>query len=1221
MIEDIYKAINQRILILDGAMGTMIQNEGLMENDFRADRFTTHHIDLKGNNDLLSLTQPDIIRSIHLKYLEAGADIIETNTFNSNSISQADYDLVSLVYEMNVASARLANEAKQAYAANTGKQTYVAGAIGPTSKTASLSPDINRPGYRATSFDELKASYAEQCKGLWDGAVDLFIIETIFDTLNAKAAIFALLDLFEAEQARKPIIISGTITDASGRTLSGQEVEAFYLSIAHAKPLSVGLNCALGAEEMRPYLQQLGQIAGSATHAYPNAGLPNELGEYDQGPDEMASYIRSFAEQGFVNIVGGCCGTTPEHIQAMAKGVEGLHPRAIPTESKIKGYSGLDALVLRDGMNFINVGERTNVTGSRKFARLIKNEDYEAALTVAQQQVEGGAQIIDVNVDDGLIDSVEVMRVFLQWLVSEPEISRLPIMIDSSKFEVIEAGLKVVQGKCIVNSISLKEGEGQFKEQARILQKYGAAVVVMAFDEKGQAETKEDKVRILSRAYELLTQDLGFEGTDIIFDPNIFAIGTGIPEHRRYAIDFIEACKILKEKYPLAKISGGVSNVSFAFRGQQTIREAIHAAFLYHAVQAGMDMGIVNAGMMEVYEDVPKDLLKLVEDLIFDQTEDATDALLAYAASHDSNKKAEQAEAASWRSFPVNERLSYALVKGITQFVIEDVEEARQQFEHPIQLIEGPLMDGMERVGDLFGQGKMFLPQVVKSARVMKKAVAYLTPFIEAEQQKGAIQKAGKILLATVKGDVHDIGKNIVGVVLSCNNYEVIDLGVMQSSHAILTAAQEHEADIVGLSGLITPSLDEMVYVASEMERLGMQTPLLIGGATTSQVHTALKIEPVYSGPVIHVLDASKSVGVASHILGQDATEYAASIRARYDEVRTQRAKGKSQTRYLSIEDARKKALQFDWEAYDVPVPKQLGVFPLTVSVEELIPFIDWSPFFWTWELKGKYPEILDDPTYGASAQQLMQDAQTMLDTIQKEAWIQPKGVIGLFPVKRKDDHLYVLNETSDIIGSFHFLRQQKQKAAHLPQLSLADYIAPASSGKQDYIGGFAVNTGDGIRARVDAYKATQDDYNAILLQALADRLAEAFAEYAHYKTRTDFWGYAPDEAIDIDTFVKESYQGIRPAHGYPASPDHQEKIMLFELLNANENTGLELTESFAMTPSAAVCGLYFSHPEAKYFNISGIGQDQLKAYSKNKGMTPEEIKRNMPVEIFSTNA
>ena len=1215
-MKNIHEIAKERILVLDGAMGTMIQEYQLEEKDYRGERFADFHLDVKGNNDLLSITRPDVIEAIHKAYLEAGSDIIETNTFSSTSIAQADYEMEDLAYEMNLESAKAARRAADFYTEKTPeKPRFVAGAFGPTNRTASLSPDVNNPGYRAVTFDQLKDAYYEQARGLMDGGVDLLLVETIFDTLNAKAALYAIDQIFDERGEKLPIMVSGTITDASGRTLSGQTAEAFWISVSHLDLFSVGFNCALGAPEMRPHIQTLSTVANCFVSAYPNAGLPNEFGEYDQSAEEMQQYIREFATSNFVNIIGGCCGTTPEHINAMAEGVKGIAPREIPTLPGYTQLSGLEPLTIRPETNFVNIGERTNVTGSKKFARLIKSGDYAEALSVAQQQVEGGAQIIDVNMDEGLLDSKEAMVTFLNLIASEPDISKLPIMIDSSKFEVIEAGLKCVQGKCVVNSISMKEGEEQFIKQAKIVRRYGAAAVVMAFDEKGQADTIERKVTICKRAYDILVDQVGFKPQDIIFDPNIFAVATGIEEHNEYAINFIEATRQIKKQCPGAKVSGGVSNISFSFRGNNAVREAMHAAFLYHAVGAGMDMGIVNAGMMEVYSDVPKELLTLVEDVLFNRTTNATEALTDYAERVKGGGK-QLVKDLSWREKPLQERLTHSLVRGITEFILEDTEEARLQAKHPLEVIEGSLMNGMNVVGDLFGSGKMFLPQVVKSARVMKKAVAHLNPFIEELKQEGESSSKGKILMATVKGDVHDIGKNIVGVVLGCNNYDIIDMGVMVSCDNILKKARQENVDIIGLSGLITPSLDEMVYVAKEMERLNMKIPLMIGGATTSKTHTAVKVEPQYKGMTVHVLDASRSVSVASSLLSKDddtRNNYILNIKEEYERVRKLRGNRKSSKKYLTLKKARENKLQLDWENYDPPKPTFLGtkVFD-DYSLEELSEYIDWTPFFSTWELRGKYPAIFEDSFVGEEAKTLFNDAQSMLRRIIDEKWLTAKGVIGFFPanaVNEDDIEIYASEDRKEVIETLNNLRQQRQKAPGQKNFSLTDFVAPKESGKADYIGSFAVTTGIGIEEWVKKFEADHDDYNAILLKALADRLAEAFAERMHQRVRNEFWAFT-EESFTNEDLISEKYQGIRPAPGYPACPEHTEKGKLFELLDAEKNTTIKLTESFAMYPTAAVSGWYFSHPESKYFGLGQISKDQLEDYANRKGMGIEEAEK-----------
>ncbi|MCB0704451.1 MAG: methionine synthase [Saprospiraceae bacterium] len=1207
----------ERILVIDGAMGTMIQRYQLNEADFRGVAFADHPSDLKGNNDLLSITRPDVIQEIHEAYLDAGADIIETNTFSATRIAQADYHLEEQAYALNKASAEVARKAADKYTRLTpDKPRFVAGAIGPTNRTASLSPDVNRPAYRATSFDELKEAYAEQVEGLMEGGVDIILVETIFDTLNAKAAIYAIEEVMDRKGRRLPVMISGTITDASGRTLSGQTVEAFFISIRHANPFAVGLNCALGAKEMRPFLADLARIADCRISAYPNAGLPNEFGEYDQGPEEMQRYLRDFASSGFVNLIGGCCGTTPEHIRAMAEAVKGVKPRAIPNLTHQTSMSGLEPLIIRPESNFTNIGERTNVTGSKKFARLILADDYEGALTVARQQVEGGAQIIDVNMDEGLLDSQAAMTTFLNLIMSEPDIARLPIMIDSSKFSVIEAGLKCVQGKCVVNSISMKEGEAAFLQQAKIVRRYGAAVVVMAFDEQGQADTIERKVSICERAYQLLTKEAGFLPEDIIFDPNIFAVATGIAEHNEYAINFIEATRRIKASCPGAKISGGVSNISFSFRGNNVVREAMHSAFLFHAIQAGMDMGIVNAGMIEVYEEIPKDLLGLVEDVLFNKNDNATEALTNYAERVQGGGRVIQKDL-SWRAESVQSRLTHALIKGITEFIEEDTEEARLQYDNPLEVIEGPLMDGMNVVGDLFGSGKMFLPQVVKSARVMKKSVAYLTPYIEAQKSAVGRSSKGRILLATVKGDVHDIGKNIVGVVLGCNNYDIIDLGVMVPASRILEEAQKQQVDIIGLSGLITPSLDEMVHVASEMQRLGFTVPLLIGGATTSRIHTAIKIEPQYQGATIHVLDASRCVGIVGNLLNADENIQSNLIietRKEYQHIRENRKNRQKQKDFVSLAVARTQKPDLNWADYTPPIPQKLGIQVFEdYSLEELAEYIDWTPFFTTWQLHGKYPAILDDAVVGEEARKLFHDARSLLRKIIDDRLLEARGVIGLFPANAVNDddlELYSNEGREEVLCVLHHLRQQRKKAAGQANFCLSDFVAPKTSAKSDYIGAFAVTAGLKIEEQLAKFEAAHDDYNAILLKALADRLAEAFAERMHQLVRMEFWGYAPDEQLDTEALVAETYQGIRPAPGYPACPEHTEKASLFDLLQVEKNCGISLTESYAMYPAASVSGWYFSHPESKYFGLGQIQEDQVQDYAGRKEISLESAER-----------
>nr|WP_288102223.1 methionine synthase [Halomonas sp.] len=1205
----------QRILILDGGMGTMLQNAQLSEDDFRGERFRDWPSDLKGNNDLLALTCPDVVARIHRDYLEAGADILETNTFNSTRLSQADYGMEDLVPELNRESARLAREVCDAVAAETDIPRYVAGVLGPTSRTASLSPDVNDPAKRNVTFDELRENYYEAANALIEGGADLIMIETIFDTLNAKAAIYALEELFEDLGRRLPVMISGTITDASGRTLSGQTTEAFWNSVRHANPLSVGLNCALGAEELRPYLEELSTKADTFVSAHPNAGLPNEFGEYDQTPEEMAAIVSEFAQSGLVNIIGGCCGSTPEHIRAIADAVRPMAPRKIPERSKACRLSGLEPFNIEADSLFVNVGERTNVTGSARFKRLIVEEDFTTALEVALEQVENGAQIIDINMDEGMLESKEAMVRFLNLIAGEPDIARVPIMIDSSKWDIIEAGLKCVQGKAVVNSISLKEGEAAFREQATKCRRFGAAIVVMAFDEEGQADTFARKTEICERAYRLLVDEIGFPPEDIIFDPNIFAIATGIEEHNNYAVDFIEATQWIREHLPHAMISGGVSNVSFSFRGNNPVREAIHSVFLYHAIRAGLTMGIVNAGQLAVYDDLPAELREAVEDVVLNRRSDGTERLLDIADKYKGDGSgAAKKEDLEWRSWPVNKRIEHALVKGVTAYIEEDTEEARAQAARPIEVIEGPLMDGMNVVGDLFGAGKMFLPQVVKSARVMKQAVAYLIPYIEAEKSEDT-QAKGKIVMATVKGDVHDIGKNIVGVVLQCNNYEVIDLGVMVPTEKILQAAIEHKADIIGLSGLITPSLDEMVHVAKEMQRRGMNLPLLIGGATTSKAHTAVKIEPQYEHPVIYVTDASRAVGVAGKLLAPNLkSAYVAEIREEYEKVRERNAKRRPKAADLDYTQARKRRFRTDWNSHTPTKPNTLGLMTFDdYDLEELVERIDWTPFFMSWQLTGKYPKILNDEVVGEAAQNLFADAQVMLRKLIDEKRVQARGVIGLWPANSVDDdviEVYADESRTEVVERLHHIRQQTTKGRDGICYSLADFIAPKESGKADWIGGFAVTTGHGVDELSKAYEAAGDDYNAIMVQALTDRLAEAFAERMHERVRKEFWGYAPEETLDNDALIAEKYQGIRPAPGYPACPDHTEKATLFRLLNASENTGLTLTENFAMWPAAAVSGWYFSHPQSKYFSTGKITRDQVEVLAERKQMPLEEMER-----------
>jgi 5-methyltetrahydrofolate--homocysteine methyltransferase len=1207
---DLAPALASRILVLDGAMGTMLQRHRLTEDDYRGigntDRFAAWPSDLKGNNDLLVLTQPEIVAGVHREYLAAGADIVETNTFNANAISMADYGMEALSYELNVAGAALARGVCDEFEArDPSRPRWVAGVLGPTNRTASISPEVENPGARNVTFDQLVAAYLEATRGLVDGGADILMVETIFDTLNAKAALFAIETFFEQTGTTLPVMISGTITDASGRTLSGQTAEAFWASMAHIRPLSIGLNCALGAAQLRGYVQELSRIADCHISAHPNAGLPNAFGGYDESPEMMAEHIAEWARSGLLNIVGGCCGTTPQHIAAIAQAVEGVAPRAIPSPEPLLRLSGLEPFNVGPTTNFVNVGERTNVTGSARFAKLILEGNYTEALAVARQQVENGAQLIDINMDEGLLDAEKAMTTFLNLVASEPDISRVPIMVDSSKWSVLEAGLKCLQGKGIVNSISLKEGEAEFLRQARLVRRYGAAVIVMAFDEQGQADTTERKVEICTRAHRLLVDVVGFPPQDIIFDPNIFAIGTGIEEHAGYAVSYFEATKQIKATLPHAKISGGVSNVSFSFRGNNPLREAIHAVFLYHGVKAGMDMGIVNAGALVPYEDIPADLRERVEDLVLNRRADATERIMDVAEQVKGSAKKEAVEDAAWRSLPVEERLTHALVHGIDAFVVADTEEARQTVAHPIEVIEGPLMRGMNVVGDLFGAGKLFLPQVVKSARVMKKAVAHLIPYIE--QLKTADTKPnGRVLMATVKGDVHDIGKNIVGVVLQCNGYDVVDMGVMQSCAAILDKAREVNADVIGLSGLITPSLEEMSFVASEMERQGFTIPLLIGGATTSKAHTALKIEPVYSGPVVHVLDASRAVGVTSNLLSDERRdEYVAGVRAEYANIRESRAARGGSERLISIEAARANKARIDLSV-PVPVPTFTGARTLApYPLDDLVPYIDWTPFFQTWELAGHYPAILDDPVVGTQARTLLADAKAMLHRMVSDGRIEARAAFGFWPANAVGDDivLYTDDSKAERLATLHMLRQQLDKKGDgRPNSCLADFVAPEDSGVTDYVGAFAVTTGHGVEALAAEYRAAHDDYSAIMVQALADRLAEAFAERLHQRVRTEFWGYAAGESIDNEGLIKETYQGIRPAPGYPACPDHAEKGTLFSLLDVPERAGIRLTESFAMYPAASVSGWYFWRPEAAYFGVGKIQRDQLDDYCQRAG-------------------
>ena len=1198
-------ALASRILVLDGAMGTMLQRHRLTEEDYRGlgttDRFAEWPRDVKGNNDLLVLTQPDLVASVHREYLEAGADMLETNTFNANAISMADYGMEALSYELNVAGAALARRVcDEVERQDPTRPRWVAGVLGPTNRTASISPEVENPGARNVTFDDLVAAYLEATRGLVDGGADILMVETIFDTLNAKAALFAIETFFEQSGMTMPVMISGTITDASGRTLSGQTAEAFWASMAHVRPVSIGLNCALGAAQLRGYVQELSRIADCHISAHPNAGLPNAFGGYDETPAMMAEHIAEWARSGLLNIVGGCCGTSPEFIAAIAKAVEGVPPRQVPPVEPLLRLSGLEPFTVGPTTNFVNVGERTNVTGSARFAKLILEGNYTEALAVARQQVENGAQLIDVNMDEGLLDAQHAMVTFLNLVASEPDISRVPIMVDSSKWSVIEAGLQCLQGKGIVNSISLKEGEAEFLRQARLVRHYGAAVIVMAFDEQGQADTVERKVEICTRAYHLLTQQVGFPPQDIIFDPNIFAIGTGIEEHAGYAVAYFEATRQIKATLPHAKISGGVSNVSFSFRGNTPLREAIHAVFLYHGIRAGMDMGIVNAGALVPYEDIPLELRDRVEDLVLNRRPDATERIMEVAEQLRGTGKSGGAEEAAWRSLPVEERLTHALVHGIDAHVVADTEEARQTVAHPIEVIEGPLMRGMNVVGDLFGAGKLFLPQVVKSARVMKKAVAHLIPYIE--QRKTADTKPnGRVLMATVKGDVHDIGKNIVGVVLQCNGYEVVDMGVMQPCAAILDKAREVNADVIGLSGLITPSLEEMSFLASEMERQGFTIPLLIGGATTSKAHTALKIEPAYSGPVVHVLDASRAVGVTSNLLSDERREaYVAEVRRDYAAIRDARSARGGAERLVSLADARANRARIDLSV-PVPVPTFTGARTLApYPLDDLVSFIDWTPFFQTWELAGHYPEILDDPVVGPSARTLFADAQAMLHRLVTDGRIEARAAFGFWPAHAVGDDitLYTDATATEPLATLHMLRQQLDKKGDgRPNFCLADFVAPAESGVVDYVGAFAVTTGHGVEALAAEYRAAHDDYGAILVQALADRLAEAFAERLHQRVRTEFWGYAAGEALTNEGLIKESYQGIRPAPGYPACPDHAEKGTLFTLLDVPARAGMTLTESFAMFPAASVSGWYFWRPESRYFGVGPMAEDQQRDY------------------------
>ncbi len=1212
--QSIRRILAERILLLDGAMGTMIQRYKLTEEDYRGNEFRNHPGDLKGNNDLLSLTRPDVIREIHEAYLEAGADILETNTFNATSISMADYQMEPMAYRINFESAKIAREAADKFSSLTpDKPRFVAGSIGPTNKTTSLSPDVNDPGFRAVSFDEMKDAYKEQVSGLIEGGVDLLLVETIFDTLNAKSALMGIEEYLSEKDIRIPVMVSGTITDASGRTLSGQTLEAFMYSLDHAELLSIGLNCSLGAKEIRPYLQEMADKSSHFVSVHPNAGLPNQIGEYDESPEKMSVQIKDFIDSGFVNIVGGCCGTTPEHISAFARLLPTSSAREPAEKRSGLTLSGLEPLTAYEGSNFINIGERCNVAGSRKFARLIREKKYDETLEIARRQVDDGAQVLDINMDDAMLDAEVEMVTFLNLLLSEPDISRVPLMIDSSKFSVIEAGLKCIQGKAVVNSISMKEGEQLFLEQARKIRSYGAAVIVMAFDEKGQADSFERRIEICKRAYYLLRDKLGYPPDDIIFDPNVLSIGTGIEEHNNYAVDYIKTIKWIKEHLPFARISGGISNLSFSFRGNNMVREAIHSVFLYHAIKAGLDMGIVNPGMLQVYDEIPSKLLEYTEDLVLNRRPDATERIIEYASTLTQKEKTEEVREV-WRDLPVEERLKLALIKGLTEHIENDALEAHQKYGLGLKVIEGPLMSGMNVVGDLFGEGKMFLPQVVKSARVMKRAVATLLPFIEAEKasgESGESQAAGKILLATVKGDVHDIGKNIVGVVLGCNNYEVIDLGVMVPTERILNEAEKQKVDVVGLSGLITPSLEEMIHVAAEMKRRNMNQPLLIGGATTSMIHTAVKIEPGYSEPVVHVKDASRSVAVVSALLSKEQKpEFIKGIRQSYEELRQNYAGAIKDIKYMSLEEARKNKLKLNWSPENIFEPKQTGIQTLLdFPIEKIREYINWIFFFVTWELRGKFPEIFKDPKIGIEARKLYDDAQEMLDRIINEKWLTANAVFGIFPANSSGDDIMVYDNTSKtkVLTRFTNLRNQTSKDEKLPNLSLSDFVAPAESGFTDHVGAFAVTAGIGIEDKIEEFEKDHDDYSSIMLKALADRLAEAFTELLHEKIRKETWGYASNESLTMDDLMKEKYSGIRPAHGYPACPEHSEKEVLFRLLKA-EKHGIRLTENYSMMPAASVSGLIFAHPESKYFFVGKVGKDQIEDYARRKGFSVSQV-------------
>ena len=1213
-LKKLEETLCQRIMILDGAMGTMIQSHKLSEEDFRGKKFETHDSELKGNNDLLSITQPKLIQSIHRSFLDAGADIIETNSFNSTSISMADYKMEEFAYELNFSSAKIAREvADEKEKLDSSDFRYVAGVLGPTNRTASISPDVNDPGFRNISFDELVEAYTTSLSGLINGGSDLILVETVFDTLNCKAALFAIESYFQKNEIKLPVMVSGTITDASGRTLSGQTTESFWNSIASYKPFAVGLNCALGVTQLREYVEELSRVANTRVSTWPNAGLPNELGYYDDSPEFMASHLCEFATSGFVNIVGGCCGTTPKHVQAIADALSSIAPRKIPEVQKRCRLSGLEPLNIGEETGFVNIGERTNVAGSARFSKLILQGEYEEAVQIALQQVQNGAQIIDINMDEGMLDSVEAMTTFLKLLASEPEICRVPFMIDSSKWEVIESGLKCVQGKPIVNSISLKEGEEAFIEQARLVKQYGASVLVMAFDETGQAETAEKKLEVCTRAFQILIEKVGFEPTDIIFDPNIFAVATGIDEHNDYAKAFFESVRLIKRKLPGALVSGGVSNVSFSFRGNNGIREFMHSAFLYHAIENGMDMGIVNAGQLAVYDDIPKDVLEKVEDVLLNRKDDATEKLLEIASEVQGMKKT-KGDDLSWRENSVEERISHALVNGVSKFIVEDAEEARLKLKEPIKVIEGPLMDGMNVVGDLFGSGKMFLPQVVKSARVMKTAVAHLTPFIEAKKGGSGLGEKGKILMATVKGDVHDIGKNIVGVVLQCNNFEVIDLGVMVSSSEIINQAKKHGVQVIGLSGLITPSLDEMVFVAKEMERIGLQVPLLIGGATTSRVHTAIKISPEYTGPTVYVKDASRSVNVMNNVTNEALKKgFFKEIVDEYQEIRVRREKKESFSNILSLDSARSNKPMYETSNKNIHKPNFIGIKVFeNYPVQDVIERIDWTPFFSAWEMRGTFPKIFSDPSMGEESKRLYEDAQKILQSIIENQELRMSGVFGIFPANSVGDDVEIYSDENrlDTLEVVHFLRQQLDKKNNTHNLCLADFIAMKEEKIDDYIGAFAVTAGHGIDALVEKHEANHDDYNSILIKAIADRLAEAFAERLHERVRKEFWGYSPKEDFNNESLIKESYIGVRPAPGYPACPDHSEKRILFKLLNVEKNTKMKLTENCAIYPAASVAGFYFGSPHSQYFGIGKIGRDQVEDYATRKKMEKREVEK-----------